>query len=41
VFVWLRPGIYAAKAFFLGELSQYREEEYWSSTIIFSDADHG
>ncbi len=38
VFVWLRPGIYAAKAFFLGKLIKHREEEYWSSQILFSVA---
>ena len=36
IFVWLRPGIYAAKAIFLGEVTKHREEEYWSDTILFS-----
>jgi len=38
VFVWLQPGIYAAKAIFLGERTEHGEEEYWSDTILFSVA---
>jgi hypothetical protein len=34
--VWLPPGIYAAKAFFLGSLSKQREDEYWSCQAYFS-----
>jgi hypothetical protein len=33
--IWLRPGIYCAKAFFLGPRKRYKEDEYWSRTMIF------
>jgi len=33
---WLRPGIYAAKAFFVGPMAKYGEEEYWSCHIVFT-----
>ncbi|MGD0309876.1 MAG: hypothetical protein ABSC02_11365, partial [Acidobacteriota bacterium] len=33
--VWLRPGIYAAKAFFLGPVTKHGEEEYWSCQTLF------
>jgi len=33
--IWLRPGIYCAKAFFLGPRRKYQEEEYWSHSMIF------
>jgi len=36
VWVWLRPGIYAAKAFFLGPETKHQEEEYWSCQILFT-----
>jgi len=35
VSIWLRPGIYAAKAVFLGPRVKHTEEEYWSRTILF------
>jgi hypothetical protein len=34
--IWLSPGTYAAKAFFLGPETKCGEEEYWSSLTIFS-----
>ncbi len=34
--LWLHPGIYAAKAFFLGPESGHGEEEYWSYWTIFA-----
>ena len=40
VFLWLRPGIYAAKAYFLGPKTWHRGEEYWSTQIIFTVANH-
>jgi hypothetical protein len=36
VFLWLRPGIYAAKAFFLGPMTSHQEEEYWSCQTLYS-----
>jgi hypothetical protein len=33
--VWLRPGTYMAKAFFLGSERRYQEEEYWSCHTVF------
>jgi len=36
VSVWLRPGIYAAKAFFLGPKTKHQEEEYWSCQTLFT-----
>ena len=36
VYVWLRPGIYVAKAFFLGAKTRRNDEEYWSCRAIFS-----
>jgi len=36
VSVWFRPGIYAAKAFFLGPIARHGEEEYWSCQTIFT-----
>jgi len=38
VFLWLRPGIYAAKAYFLGPETRHHEEEYWSTQVIFTVA---
>lgn len=35
IMVWLQPGTYAMKAYFLGEHVEYREEEYWSATRLF------
>jgi hypothetical protein len=34
--VWLRPGIYAAKVFFLGPITKHQEEEYWSCQTVFT-----
>lgn len=34
--IWLHPGTYLAKAFFLGPMTKQREEEYWSCTTLFS-----
>ena len=34
--VWLRPGTYAAKAFFLGPVTKHHEEEYWSCQTVFT-----
>jgi len=36
IIIWLNPGIYALKAYFLGKKIKYKEEEYWSSTKIFN-----
>lgn len=36
VSVWLRPGVYAAKAFFLGPMTKRHEEEYWSCQTLFT-----
>lgn len=36
VFIWLRPGVYAAKAIFLGSLRRYQEDEYWSCQTLFA-----
>jgi hypothetical protein len=33
--VWLVPGPYAAKACFLGQRTEHREEEFWTSTHVF------
>lgn len=33
---WLRPGVYAAKAFFLGPMTKHTEEEYWSCQTVFT-----
>ena len=33
--IWLRPGMYCTKAFFLGPRKKYRNDEYWSHTMIF------
>jgi hypothetical protein len=35
VMLWLPPGDYAIKAYFLGSVTAHREEEYWSSTTLF------
>ncbi len=35
IMLWLPPGTYAMKAYFLGKLVKYREEEYWSFTKLF------
>jgi hypothetical protein len=34
--IWLEPGIYAVKAFFLGKRIKYRNEEYWSRTTFIN-----
>jgi hypothetical protein len=34
--VWLHPGVYMAKAFFLGPMTKHREEEYWSCQTVFT-----
>jgi hypothetical protein len=34
--VWLRPGVYAAKAFSLGPMTKHNEEEYWSCQTVFT-----
>ncbi len=39
VFLWLHPGIYAAKAFFLGPKKKHQEEDYWSCQTIFTVGD--
>src|SRR6266852_3840711 len=36
VFLWLRPGIYAAKAYFLGPRRKHQEDEYWSCQTLFN-----
>jgi hypothetical protein len=36
VSAWLRPGIYAAKAYFLGPITRHQEEEYWSCHTLFA-----
>ncbi len=36
VMAWLRPGTYAIKAFFLGKQTGHEEEEYWTTTRMFS-----
>lgn len=36
VLVWLRPGVYAAKGFFLGPATKHQEEEYWSCQAVFT-----
>jgi len=36
VSAWLRPGVYAAKAIFLGPMSKHGEEEYWSCHSLFT-----
>jgi len=36
VFAWLRPGIYAAKAYFLGPRRKHQEDEYWSCQTLFN-----
>jgi len=33
--IWLRPGMYCAKVFFLGPRKKYQDDEYWSHTMIF------
>lgn len=33
--IWLRPGIYAAKALFLGPMTKHQEADYWSHTMLF------
>jgi hypothetical protein len=33
--MWLLPGPYAAKAIFLGQRTEPREEEFWTSTYVF------
>jgi len=33
--IWLRPGMYCAKAIFLGPRKKYQDDEYWSHTTIF------
>jgi hypothetical protein len=35
IMIWLPPGTYAMKAYFLGKMIKYQEEEYWSSTNLF------
>lgn len=32
--LWIKPGTYIIKAYFLGKLIKYREDEYWSCTKI-------
>ena len=34
IMIWLPKGVYVVKAYFLGNLIKYEEEEYWSSTKI-------
>jgi hypothetical protein len=34
--IWLEPGIYAVKAFFLGKHIKYLNEEYWSKTTFIN-----
>jgi hypothetical protein len=41
VFLWLRPGIYAAKAYFLGPGAKHQEEEYWSCQTLFTIGPEG
>lgn len=36
VYVWLEPGVYVAKAFFLGAKTKHQDEEYWSCQTVFS-----
>jgi hypothetical protein len=38
VFLWLQPGVYAAKAYFLGPETRHHEEEYWSTQVVFAVA---
>ncbi len=38
VFIWLRPGLYAAKAFFFGVVTTPGEEEYWSNQVLLKVA---
>jgi hypothetical protein len=33
--LWLPPGEYAAKAYFLGRQTKHGEEEYWTNMLIF------
>src|SRR5262245_61236997 len=33
--LWLAPGLYAAKALFLGPQRVHREEEFWSCMHVF------
>jgi hypothetical protein len=35
VTAWLTPGVYAAKAVFLGAVRKPGEEEYWSHVHVF------
>jgi hypothetical protein len=32
--LWIKPGTYFLKAYFLGKLQKYHEDEYWSCTKI-------
>lgn len=36
IMIWLPPGTYAMKAYFLGPETEHREEEYWSCTRVFN-----
>jgi hypothetical protein len=33
--VWMKPGVYIIKAYFLGKMLKYDEEEYWSCSRLF------
>ena len=33
--LWLLPGEYAAKAYFLGRKAEHGEEEFWTGTLVF------
>jgi hypothetical protein len=33
--LWLLPGEYAAKAYFLGRRAEHGEEEFWTCTLLF------
>jgi len=33
--VWLRPGIYCSKVFFIGEETRYYKDDYWSFVSVF------
>ena len=37
--IWLPPGLYWAKAYFLGRREKHREDEYWSHATIFEVRD--
>jgi len=35
IMIWLNPGTYVIKAYFLGKMIDYQEEEYWSCSKLF------